>query len=249
MIDTLQQQGFVVCADDHAAHGKTAHDANTWGDPGDKGFMTYVEDEHTLRTLAEGKFPELPYFMFGHSWGSMIARAYAAAHGENMAGLILCGLCSQLKGADELAAASDMQKLIDAGKGGENGMAFQNRLFAGMTDRFDNPNSPSDWIATSPEVVADHASDPFNNLNNPPTVQLVYDFVELYKAIEADDWAPMVPAELPIYFIAGSNDPCGNYGEGVYHTANRLAETGHKNVAVVCYPGERHEIHNEPHLR
>ena len=43
-----------------------------------------VDDEKTLHDLAVEAFPGLPYFMFGHSWGSMIARAYTTAHGADL---------------------------------------------------------------------------------------------------------------------------------------------------------------------
>ena len=249
MIGSLLDAGYVVCADDHVAHGKTAHDSDTWGDPGDKGFMTYIEDEKSLHDLIAADFPGLPYFLFGHSWGSMIARGFAASYGKDLAGLLLCGVCAQLKGADILAATDDMRALVESGRGTEDGSAFQAVLFGGMTDRFDNPRTPNDWIAGDPDVVADHASDPFNNLVNPPTVQLIYDFVELYRFIESDGWAAMVPGEIPVYLIAGDMDPCCNYGEGLYHVANSLSNSGHKRVVVRSYSGERHEIHNEPHLR
>lgn len=54
---------------------------------------------------------------------------------------------------------------------------------------------------------------------------------------------------LPFYLIAGDQDPCANYGEGLYHVANMLADTGHKWVVTRSYTGERHEIHNELHIR
>ena len=38
------------------------------------------------------------------------------------------------------------------------------------------------------------------------------------------------------------------YGEGLYHVANTLINTGHK-VKVKAYSGYRHEVHNEPDLR
>lgn len=249
MIGALLDAGFVVCADDHVAHGKTARDGNTWGDPGDKGMMTYVEDEHTLRKLAMEKYASLPYVMFGHSWGSMIARAYAALHGSDMAGLILCGVCSQLKGADVLLKSGEAAAAVKAGRGKEDGTGLVNILFQRMTDRYGDSAGPTDWIASDPEVVADHATDPFNNLVNPPTAQLIADFVELYGFIEADDWAAKVPAKLPVYLIAGDMDPVCNYGEGLYNVANRLIDSGNKKVIVRAYTGERHEIHNEVYLR
>ena len=249
MIGAMLDAGFVVCADDHVAHGKTASDSGTWGNPGSKGFMTYIEDEKNLHDLVAADYPDLPYVMFGHSWGSMIARCYASRYGRTLYALLLCGVCAQLKGAEALCRSEEMGNLVAAGRGDEDGSVFQSALFADMTERFDNPNGPNDWIAGDPDVVADHAADPFNNLINPPTVQLIHDFVELYRHIENGEWASRIPASLPIYMIAGDMDPCCNYGEGLYSVANRLAASGHRKVSVRCYSGERHEVHNEPHLR
>lgn len=247
MIYKMLDAGFVVCADDHVAHGKTAADANTWGDPGDKGFMTTIEDEHTLRQLVEKDFPGLPYVMYGHSWGSMIARAYTAVHGKFMAGAVYCGTVSGIGAMDELFA--DLEKAMAEGRGNQPGLEFMIKMFAGMTDRYENPNGPNDWIALDENVVTDHGKDPFNNLANPPTVQLMYDFANLYNFIEAEDWAQKVPQEMPLYLISGDQDPVGNFGEGVYNVANRLWNSGHKDVTTRIYSGFRHEIHNEPPIR
>ena len=70
MIVKLMDAGFIVAADDHVGHGKTAMMNNTWGDWGDAGFRTMMEDEHRLTTVVKEKYPNLPYFMFGHSMGS-----------------------------------------------------------------------------------------------------------------------------------------------------------------------------------
>ena len=78
MIVKFLDAGYIVAADDHVGHGKTAVENGTWGDWGGKGCHTMMEDEHTLTTLVKEKYPGLPYFLFGHSMGSMIARDYAA---------------------------------------------------------------------------------------------------------------------------------------------------------------------------
>ena len=70
----------------------------------------------------------------------------------------------------------------------------------------------------------------------------------LYRFIEANDWAAKVPAGIPVYLLAGDQDPCGNYGEGLYHVANELAKADHP-VSVKAYSGWRHEIHNERPIR
>ena len=245
MISKFNQAGYVVFADDHLGHGKTGVDGGHLGDPHSGGYMTYLKDEKQLHDIAKAAYPELPYFVFGHSWGSMLARAYAAHYGEDLVGLLLCGLCSQWEGCEIEYADPEFKAAYEADPYQPAGAWFD-KVFCGMTDRVENPNSPADWIANNPDIVADHAGDMFNTFDT--TLELAYDFVQLYHFIESDDWAPMVPKSIPVYLISGDQDPCGNYGEGLYHVANLLAKTGHK-TKVHAYSGYRHEIHNELELR
>ena len=67
-------------------------------------------------------------------------------------------------------------------------------------------------------------------------------------AIQGTEWASKVPTALPIFNIAGDEDPVGNYGEGVYQVSNWLISTGH-NVKTKLYSGYRHEIHNYADLK
>lgn len=245
MISKFNQAGYVVFADDHLGHGKTGVDGGHLGDPHSGGYMTYLKDEKQLHDIAVEAYPGLPYFVFGHSWGSMLARAYAAHYGEDLVGLLLCGQCSQWEGCEieyndpEFKAAYEADPYQPAG-------AWFDKVFCGMTDRVENPNGPADWIANNPDIVADHAGDMFNTFDT--TLELAYDFVQLYHFIEGPEWASMVPKNIPVYLISGDQDPCGNYGEGLYHVANMLARTGHK-TEVHAYSGYRHEIHNELELR
>lgn len=246
MILKLNEAGFVVAADDHVGHGKTAADSGNWSDWGDKGFMTMAEDEHTLRNIVREKYPTLPYFMFGHSMGSMIARGYAASYGEGLDGLILCGTSGVFPKAGEMVPV--LKKLIDEGKGDEINPDLLGEFLGWMTERIENPATPNDWIAGDPDVVADHANDPFNNFSSPPNIRSLYYFGMMMETIVGTKWAEKVPVSIPVYNIAGDLDPVGLYGEGVYAVSNWLAETGHK-VKTKLYSGYRHEIHNYRDIR
>lgn len=245
MISKFQAAGFVVYADDHIGHGKTGYDGGTLGDPHSGGYMTYLKDEKSLHDIARADYPQLPYFVFGHSWGSMLGRAYAALYGEDLAGLMLCGLVSQFKGCEFEYDDPGIRAALAADPYQPSGEWF-GKVFTGMTDRIESPNGPADWIAVNPDIVADHGGDMFNTFDT--TLELVWDLVELYHFIENPEWAAMVPSGLPVYLISGDQDPCGNYGEGLYHVANLLAESGNR-VSVKAYSGYRHEIHNELELR
>ena len=88
MITSFMEAGYIVAADDHVGHGKTAVENDTWGDWGTAGFETMVEDEKKLHDLVAELYPGIPYFMFGHSMGSFITRMYMARYGDDLAGAL-----------------------------------------------------------------------------------------------------------------------------------------------------------------
>ena len=51
MIASFVEAGYIVAADDHVGHGKTAMMNDTWGDWGEAGPHTMTEDEHRLKEL------------------------------------------------------------------------------------------------------------------------------------------------------------------------------------------------------
>ena len=57
MIVKFLDAGYIVAADDHVGHGKTALENDTCGDWGDKGCHTMMEDEHTLKEMVCKMYP------------------------------------------------------------------------------------------------------------------------------------------------------------------------------------------------
>jgi len=246
LILRLTEAGLVVCADDHVGHGKTALDGETWGDFGNKGYMTTVEDERSLYNLVKADYPDLPFIMFGHSWGSMIARVYAAHYGSDMCGLAICGAPAVFKNFLDLKEKTT--PYIEQGRDDEVVEEFIIKGFSNFTERYENVQTPNDWIATDANVVADHAADPLNNFAA-FNVRLLHDLSEAMWVIQGKEWASKIPVNLPVYNISGDMDPAAGYGEGTYTITRWLYETGHKNVTTKVYSGYRHEIHNEPDIR
>ncbi len=249
MITTLLDAGFVVAADDHAGHGRTAMVSGAWGDTGADGVTTVVEDEATLHDKVRELHPDLPYVVFGHSWGSMIARALATSHGEDLAGLALCGVAAQIHGIEQVVDREGLAARIAAGGGTERDDGYVDKMFDGFVSRYDDVQGSTDWIAVDHDVVRDHAGDPFNNFTAPMTLRFVQDFITLYDQVNAPQWYQALRTDLPLLLMCGGMDPVANYGEGVYHVANALEESGHRGVRARVWPGYRHEIHNDPDTR
>lgn len=241
MIVNLMEAGYIVAADDHVGHGKTAMYNDTWGDWGEKGFRTMMEDEHTLKTHVCELYPNLPYFIYGHSMGSFIVRDYIAKYGDELAGAVICGTAGEFRGAKEVQAA--LEKTVAEGKGDESDPSYAGQLLGWMGERCGEITIGNEWICADPYVQVDHANDPFDAFTKATTNRSMWYFTQMMEAINGTEWAAKVPKELPIYNIAGDQDPVGEYGQGVYQVSNWLASTGH-NVKTKLYSGYRHEIHN-----
>ncbi len=247
LITRLLDAGFVVAADDHAGHGSTAMASGIWADAGDDAAAVVVADEQTLRERVRALHPELPYVVYGHSWGSMIARAVAEESSDEIDGLVLGGIAARMRGLEStldraaLAAEPDPTALAPD--------ANVAALFDGFTDRFGDDAGPTDWVARDGDVVRDHAVDPLNNFGAPMTVRFLRGFADLYDRANADAFYDALRPDLPVLILAGDQDPVAGYGEGAYAVANRLVETGHPDVRTRVYTGFRHEVHNEPEIR
>ena len=86
MIVSFMEEDYIVCADDHVGHGKTAIENNTWDDWGYSGVHTMMDDEYSLLKITKEKYPDFPYFLFGHSMGSFIARNFISKCGNELSG-------------------------------------------------------------------------------------------------------------------------------------------------------------------
>ena len=78
----MVQRGIVVVGEDHLGHGKTVGEDGTLGYFCEKyPAAVLVEDVHTLRVLTQKQYPNVPYFMAGHSMGSFMVREYLSFYG------------------------------------------------------------------------------------------------------------------------------------------------------------------------
>lgn len=247
MIVKLMEAGYAVAANDHVGHGKTALENDSWGDWGTKGCRTMMEDERTFQQLVREKYPDVPYFMYGHSMGSIIARQFLAKYGDSLAGAIICGTV----GPDAIPCEkgiSLLKPMIEAGKGAEADPALLGDLLGGLFSRIEEEvKIGNEWICHDPYVQLDHANDPFDAFTKPTSNEALLQFLEMIAEVNTKEWAESVP-KLPLYNVAGGEDPCGSFGEGVRLVSQWLEESGH-SVETKIYEGYRHEIHNYKDLK
>ena len=65
------------------------------------------------------------------------------------------------------------------------------------------------------------------------------------KSIATPAAAGLVPKNLPVFFVAGAQDPVGEFGKGVEKVFEQFKDAGILDVQMKLYENDRHEILNE----
>jgi len=76
-------------------------------------------------------------------------------------------------------------------------------------------------------------------------VSAMHDLITLTAECNTSEWACAMPRELPVYLVAGSEDPVGDYGAGVKKVCRMLHLAGVRDAKIKLYRRARHEILNE----
>lgn len=239
----LAENGYYVVGHDHLGHGKSAASLDKLGFFHEKNGNEYViEDIHQLRKDTQIKYPEVPYFMMGHSMGSFLVRQYIGMYGEGLAGAIIMGTGNQPNFI--LGAGKMICKLIAQFKGWE----YRSKLVDGMAaggynKRFEGETDTSGWLSRNPENGARYKDDPLCGYVF--TVNGYYHMFSGMAKMNAGEKAEKILKVLPIFFMAGAEDPVGNFGKGVENVYKRYQKCGMKDVEMKLYENDRHEILNE----
>lgn len=239
----LAANGYIVCAEDHAGHGKSAATAADLGWFNEEhSFDTVIADIRTLHKMIKKETAGLPYIVLGHSMGSFFCRKYISLYGNELAGAIIMG--TGFKGSPLMNTALTMTRLNATFKGWRNRSNFIDSLaFGSYNKRFKSENNSLSWLSVDTENTDKYMADElcgFKFTNN--------GYFILFSAIKSacsNKTIAAVPKNLPVYFVAGDCDPVGDYGKGVIKAYGKFKNAGIQKVDITLYEGARHEILNE----
>jgi len=240
-MDYLAAQGYVVIIHDHRGHGASAKSEADYGYFGQNGVQGLIDDAHQVTQYIRERFPDLPLVLFGHSMGSLVVRSYMKQYDLSVDGLVVCGSPSKRFGSGLGLGVVRLMKLF---KGERHRSKFVNRLaFGGYNKRFKDATSPNSWIVSDPAVVAAYDADPRDGfvftLNGFEAL-----FSLLRRTYSPKNWLMQHP-KVPIFFIAGADDPCIISAKDFAKAVDFMRSRGYSDVESKLYPGMRHEILNE----
>lgn len=241
-ISFLCANGIMVCCHDHLGHGASAESREKLGFfAHERGWHYLAKDTVRLSRIIFSKHHGIPFYILGHSMGSLVVRTVLAKHAFLYSGSILMGTLNTKVGTDAgIALTRSLAKV----KGDFYRSGTVDELIFGLSNRrIEHPASEHSWISRDEDIVAAYEKDPLCNFRF--TVRAYSDLLFLVSYVSGKDWAGKVDKELPILICSGSEDPVGNYGKGPREVFDALNAEDFSDIELKIYNGARHEVLNE----
>ncbi len=237
----LNEQGFLVVADDHRGHGKT--DENTLGYCKKDMFVSTVQDEGELTKYYRAKYPTLPFILLGFSYGSFIAQSYLSRFGNLIDGAILAGsnhkkdfevsLGALITGtACAFGCEKKPSKLVEKLSFGAYKKQFQDRQWLSI----DQENNLAYYQDALCAFRCSH--------------RFYRDFFRGLKSLYTKKYIAGLNKKTPLLIASGEYDAVGEQGKGVQRLYRFYKEkAGMENVTLKLFKNSRHEFLNEKENR
>lgn len=240
-MEYMAESGYACIINDHRGHGKSVRNPEDLGYFYENGGEALVEDLYQITETMKERFQGLPYFLFGHSMGSMAVRCYTKKYDKAIDGLIVCGC----PGENSMAGIGmRIDKFMQKYKGDHARSDVLNEIFARNFEKaFEKEKLQHAWICSDSEVVKRYNEDPLCNfsftLNGYEALLWL-----MQNTYSRQGWCMGNPG-LPIHFISGDMDPCMINRKKFDEAVEFMRKIGYHNVSSRLYKGMRHEILNE----
>lgn len=237
--EALNAAGYTVVGHTHLGHGKKAEQLGYFAK--ENGWDALIDDVNTLRRETQAQYPDVPYFLLGHSMGSFVVRSYCLKYEKGLKGVVLSGtghfgkpILTLAGGIAALQCALGMEK--------KPSHLLERLSSVGYTKGYDDVQTKADWLTRDREIIARYIDDPCCNFVF--TASAYRDMFTGLKRVYPENLGAM-EKEIPIYLFAGDMDPVGSHGAGVRKVARELEDAGVKDVTLKLYKDGRHEMLNE----
>ncbi|MBR1537290.1 MAG: alpha/beta hydrolase [Treponema sp.] len=235
----LCENGYICYIHEHVGHGNTAKDIAHLGLFLDENqSKTLVEDTHKMSEIARKENPGLKLNLFGHSMGSFVVRLTVAKYGSDYNSLVVCGSGAKDK---KVALGLFILKILRFFKGKDYKSRFIDKSsFGSYNARIQKPETPYDWVSVNKQNVKNYVESPYCGF------LFSVDGYKMLMEVNRDSNKSMTfkntPSKLPIFLIAGSEDPVGHYGKDIPKVCGEYKKAGIKDCNFKLYEPFRHEI-------
>ena len=217
LAEYLAARGILVTGHDHLGHGgsiRTKADYGYFAQP--DGNRAVLDDLHAMTVLTKTLYPDVPYFLLGHSMGSGFQPKALVQLAKT-----ICRVLAVFFGWQHRSKLVASLSFTGYNKGLEG-------------------RTPQDWLNRDAAEVDKYRAD--ERCMFTFTLNAYYSmFTGILRLYDPAVLARM-PKDLPLLFLAGDADPVGEQGKGVQRAIDSLKAAGAQNIQKKLYPGARHEL-------
>ena len=243
-MEYLADNGYACIIHDHRGHGHSIKAREDLGYFYDGGWQGLVEDIHqVLEYMKEHMGGNLPYYLLGHSMGSLAVRCFVKKYNSDIDKLFVVGCPSQMAG---MQAGLALIKTIEKVKGPKAHSKVLDELVVNShyEKKYADEGIVHAWVNSDRASVEAYNADPLCNYTF--TVNGYENLVRMTMETYSGDNYRITNPKLMIRFLSGEGDPCGISKKDIWEAMQCMKNAGFSNVRGKIYEGMRHEILNEP---
>lgn len=221
--------GLAVVASDSRGHGDSIDERYPRGHM--ERCSEMIDDQYRITCFIRERHPGVPLYIFGHSFGSLLARVYLQKHDDEVEKLVLSGTASHVGAVD---FGLFLGKRLSSRRGAKKYTRFLRKIGKLYDDS---------WVCSDEKVLEEVRKDELSAY--PYTMGAILTIFEADSELNKLEKYQVKKPGLKILSVSGEDDPVTGGMRGLKKSIRLLREIGYHNIKFIVYRKMRHEVINE----